>query len=181
VVLEAVGQEELGRRLGAGFAEEEEAVGGDRLVEGAPSSFHFGSSSVMARGSMIAPERMCAPGSEPFSSTTTETSCERSWASCFRRIAVARPAGPAPTTTTSYSIASRGPYCARIASGVIGFLLATLVVDSTERLSPMSYSIDLSGRVALVTGASSGLGAQFARILAKRVPASRSPEGGWSA
>ncbi|MCU0930156.1 MAG: SDR family oxidoreductase [Burkholderiaceae bacterium] len=30
----------------------------------------------------------------------------------------------------------------------------------------MSYSIDLAGRVALVTGASSGLGAQFARTLA---------------
>ena len=30
----------------------------------------------------------------------------------------------------------------------------------------MSYSIDLSGRVALVTGASSGLGSQFARTLA---------------
>lgn len=31
----------------------------------------------------------------------------------------------------------------------------------------MAYSLDLSGRVALVTGASSGLGAQFARVLAR--------------
>jgi NAD(P)-dependent dehydrogenase (short-subunit alcohol dehydrogenase family) len=31
----------------------------------------------------------------------------------------------------------------------------------------MAYSIDLSGRVALVTGASSGLGAQFALVLAR--------------
>ena len=31
----------------------------------------------------------------------------------------------------------------------------------------MSYSINLEGRVALVTGASSGLGAQFARTLSQ--------------
>lgn len=31
----------------------------------------------------------------------------------------------------------------------------------------MAYSIDLSGRVAFITGASSGLGAQFAQTLAR--------------
>ena len=31
----------------------------------------------------------------------------------------------------------------------------------------MSYNIDLSGRVAFVSGASSGLGAQFARTLSR--------------
>ena len=31
----------------------------------------------------------------------------------------------------------------------------------------MAYSIDLAGRVAFVTGASGGLGAQFARVLAR--------------
>jgi hypothetical protein len=64
---------------------------------GAPRFFQSGNSSSIARGSITAPERMCAPGSEPFSSTTTLAS----GASCFNRIAVASPAGPAPTTTTS--------------------------------------------------------------------------------
>ncbi len=82
---------------------------------GAPRSFQSGNSSVIARGSITAPERMCAPGSLPFSSTTTE----RLASICLRRIAVARPAGPAPTTTTSYSIDSRGPYCSRISCEVI--------------------------------------------------------------
>src|SRR5438034_11132032 len=60
--------------------------------------------SASARGSITAPDRMCAPTSEPFSSTQTETS----GASCFARIAAARPAGPAPTITMSYCIDSRG-------------------------------------------------------------------------
>src|SRR5262249_32209939 len=42
-----------------------------------------------------------------FSRTQTETSWPVSAASCFSLIAAARPAGPAPTMTTSYSMASR--------------------------------------------------------------------------
>ena len=45
----------------------------------------------MPIGSTTAPERMCAPTSEPFSSTTTV----RSGLTCFSRIAADRPAGPA--------------------------------------------------------------------------------------
>jgi NAD(P)-dependent dehydrogenase (short-subunit alcohol dehydrogenase family) len=42
-----------------------------------------------------------------------------------------------------------------------------IFIDNLQRDRPnMSYQIDLSGRVALVTGASSGLGAQFAKTLA---------------
>ena len=88
----------------------------DTNVKGAPSSFQFGISSDSARGSMMAPERMCAPGSEPFSSTTTDTSWPFSAASCLSRMAVDRPPGPPPTTTTSYSMDSRGPYWANISS-----------------------------------------------------------------
>ncbi len=48
-------------------------------------------------------DRMWAPTSEPFSRTTTD----RLAPSCFSRIAAPRPAGPAPTMTTSNSIDSR--------------------------------------------------------------------------
>src|SRR2546430_2734212 len=55
-------------------------------------------------GSITAPDRICAPTSEPFSTTTML----RSALSCFSRIAAARPDGPAPTITTSNSMDSRG-------------------------------------------------------------------------
>jgi hypothetical protein len=73
------------------------------VLSGAPLCFHSGTSSASARGSITAPDRMWAPISEPFSSTQTEVSPE----SCLMRIAAARPAGPPPTTTTSYCIDSR--------------------------------------------------------------------------
>ena len=77
------------------------------VSSGAPIAFQSGKSSFIALGSITAPDRMWAPTSEPFSSTATEISDPASAASCFRRMAAASPAGPAPTTTTSYSIASR--------------------------------------------------------------------------
>src|SRR3954454_23905505 len=77
------------------------------VLSGAPFSFQSGISSFRARGSSTAPESRCAPTSEPFSRTQTETSRSCSDASCFNRIAALRPAGPAPTITTSYSIISR--------------------------------------------------------------------------
>src|SRR5215467_2678578 len=68
---------------------------------------------------MTAPERICAPTSEPFSTTTTDAS----GAICLILIAAARPAGPAPTITTSNSIASRaGRSVALIACSRIGLL-----------------------------------------------------------
>src|SRR5215510_11985986 len=72
-------------------------------------------------GSITAPERMCAPTSDPFSTTTTVVSGE----SCLSRIAAASPAGPAPTITTSNSIASR----AGSSSALIGF----------SKARPLSY------------------------------------------
>src|SRR3954447_26198125 len=64
-------------------------------------------SSSRAIGSMTAPERICAPTSLPFSRMQTESSRPASLASCLRRIAAVRPAGPPPTITTSYCMDSR--------------------------------------------------------------------------
>ncbi len=54
-----------------------------------------------AIGSITAPDRICAPTSDPFSRTQTASSPPCSAANCFNRIAADRPAGPAPTITTS--------------------------------------------------------------------------------
>src|SRR5260221_2816918 len=64
-------------------------------------------------GSVTAHEMIGSPTSEPFTTTTTVKAGE----SCLSRIAAASPAGPAPTITTSNSIASR----AGSSSALIGF------------------------------------------------------------
>src|SRR6478609_9320096 len=74
------------------------------VSSGAPFSCQSGISSLSARGSSTAPDRMWAPISLPFSTRQTDAS----GASCFNRIAAASPDGPPPTITTSNSIASLG-------------------------------------------------------------------------
>ena len=81
------------------------------VFKGAPLACQSGMSSLSARGSMTAPDKMCAPTSEPFSSTQTLTSRPASPASFFNRMAAESPDGPPPTITTSYSIASRCIAC----------------------------------------------------------------------
>src|ERR1700680_4631952 len=64
---------------------------------------HSGSSCSRGPGSSTAPDSEWAPTAEAFSSTQTLAAA----LSCFRRMAHARPAGPAPTTRTSYCMTSR--------------------------------------------------------------------------
>ncbi len=93
------------------------------VVSGAPLVAQSGISSLRAIGSITAPDRMCAPTSEPFSSTATETSVPAASASCFSLIAAESPAGPPPTMTTSYSMASRSMASLPTSSLIAPFLL----------------------------------------------------------
>ncbi len=76
---------------------------------GAPMSRQPGSSSSSPTGFITAPEMICPPSSAAFSTTVTESS----GANCFSRMAALRPAGPAPTITTSVSRISRVPASAK--------------------------------------------------------------------
>ena len=67
------------------------------VVTGAPLAFQSGISRSRPTVSRTAPDRICAPISEPFSKSTTESS----GLICFSRIAADSPAGPPPTITTS--------------------------------------------------------------------------------
>ena len=71
-----------------------------------------GNNSFSAFGSTTAPDRICAPISDPFSRTTTSSSS----LICFNLIAADRPAEPPPTITTSQGIDSRS-----IASALMKF------------------------------------------------------------
>ena len=76
------------------------------VSSGAPLDSQSGINSSSDFVSITAPESMCAPTSEPFSTKQTERSVFASMDSCFNLMAKLRPAGPPPTTTTSYSITS---------------------------------------------------------------------------
>ena len=99
---------QLGRRISPAGPRTKNLSSVTSVSTGAPLDFQSGISRLRPTGSMTAPDKICAPTSEPFSKTTTEMSLPVSMASCFKRMAAESPAGPAPTITQSNSIASRG-------------------------------------------------------------------------
>ena len=159
---------------------------------GAPRSFQSGISSVRAIGSMMAPDRMCAPGSEPFSSTTTDSSllgCGGQLLEVDRRGQAGGAAADDDHVVfhgfaraelrddffmVSWSWAFR--WCREGSRGLCSAILCgartapRAIIDSIDRFhereKPWPTASILSGRVAFITGASGGLGAQFARTLA---------------
>src|SRR5690606_12721477 len=74
--------------------------------KGSASTGTSGKSSWNGAGFTTAPDRLCSPSADAFSSTATCKSPPVDWFNRASSIAAASPAGPAPTTTTSISIAS---------------------------------------------------------------------------
>src|SRR5664279_5587295 len=110
------------------------------------SSRQSGTSLSSDTGSITAPDRICAPTSEPFSTTTIP----RSALSCFSRIAAARPDGPAPTITTSNSMDSRGG-SSSVLMNLISARLRTSLKPVCFRFSPEEQPWNqLAGRFAAV-------------------------------
>ena len=77
------------------------------VLIGAFKSFQFGNNSSNARVSKTLPLIMCAPISDAFSNKQIF----KLESNCFNFIAVAKPEGPPPTITTSYSIDSLVIWC----------------------------------------------------------------------
>src|ERR1700724_4875677 len=94
------------------------------------SRLHSGSNCSSGPGSSTAPDSEWAPTAEAFSRTHTLAV----GLSCFRRIAHARPAGPAPTMTTSYCMTSRWIALAALLASVTACPLAPLPRKCVRRL-----------------------------------------------
>ena len=108
VVLEAGRQHEIGTCCAPCSVRNRKRSSRHRRVERrALVACQSGNSSVSARGSITAPERMCAPTSEPFSSTQTPISVSVFRGELLQPDRRRQSAGPPPTITTSYSIDSR--------------------------------------------------------------------------
>ena len=77
------------------------------VLRGASLFSQSGINSSRARLSRTAPDKICAPTSDPFSTTQTLISQSCFMLSFFNCMAADKPAGPAPTITISISIFSR--------------------------------------------------------------------------
>lgn len=98
-----------------------------------PRSFQSGKSSSKDLGSRQAPDSVCAPIWEAFSTRQTRISLLCSAANCLSRIAAERPAGPAPTITTSASSANLSMFTPLIEKK-----------DNNINQSPISPSLSLT-------------------------------------
>src|SRR5439155_24640299 len=91
-----------------------------------------------------APERQCSPSAAAFSSTPILSSVPSRRARRASSIAVARPAGPAPTISTSSSIRSPAPGAPTetrsLSSGMAGWYCAGINPSTFPGLSPIELA-----------------------------------------